>query len=563
MNSLVIPVYKNEANLDRLLAELVKLAKSVAGEFEVVFVVDGSPDRCLEILRERLPSLPLRTQLLSLSRNFGSFAAIAAGPEGARGGPGARALQQHGSEGGGSSGAAGTDTPVLRGSRLRPGRYRFRSSRPEVGPVAFRNRIQYLLVPLPQTRDQGLTTGRRRYFRMHPRGARSPAPFAGDRFQPDRPPVLARLPPRVHCLPTPAAPRGQERLDVAQKAALLPEQYFQLHGPPDPVAALGRSRCAGARRLRQHSGDRGQTARRYPGARLHPHRARDLVFRRADQPRLWHRRPISLARLTDRPPASQLHRPFRRRARGERSMTGADVKRFVALPSAARTAVWFAILTVPAAVAAYYRIFSGFAEWDDEGTQMMTVRQYLTGGKLYEEIYSGYGPVYFFYNWLVRSATGNVLNHNAVRITSAVVSLLCALLCAWIVLRLTRSLAAASVAPLLFFLVLSFFTYEPGHPQELCMMLLLCLAGSGFLATNPRTRWLGMAAAGSLAAALTLLKVNIGNFPIFAVALAILFQSPPGWFWRTTKYATGGAALLLPFALMRGQLNDPAAPSFG
>ena len=79
MHSLVIPVYKNEANLDRLLAELVKLAGRVPGEFEVVFVVDGSPDRSLQMLRERLPALPLRTQLLSLSRNFGSFAAIAAG----------------------------------------------------------------------------------------------------------------------------------------------------------------------------------------------------------------------------------------------------------------------------------------------------------------------------------------------------------------------------------------------------------------------------------------------------------------------------------------------------
>jgi glycosyltransferase involved in cell wall biosynthesis len=52
----------------------------------VIFVVDGSPDRCLQILQERLPALPLRTQLLSLSRNFGSFAAIAAGLERARGG---------------------------------------------------------------------------------------------------------------------------------------------------------------------------------------------------------------------------------------------------------------------------------------------------------------------------------------------------------------------------------------------------------------------------------------------------------------------------------------------
>ena len=84
MNSLVIPVYRNEANLDRLLAELVKLAGRLP-QLEVVFVVDGSPDRCLQILRERLPALPLRTQLLSLSRNFGSFAAIAAGLERARG----------------------------------------------------------------------------------------------------------------------------------------------------------------------------------------------------------------------------------------------------------------------------------------------------------------------------------------------------------------------------------------------------------------------------------------------------------------------------------------------
>ena len=85
MNSLVIPVYRNEENLDRLLAELQKLASGMRGEFEVVFVVDASPDRCLQILQERLPGLPFRTQLLSLSRNFGSFAAIAAGLERAHG----------------------------------------------------------------------------------------------------------------------------------------------------------------------------------------------------------------------------------------------------------------------------------------------------------------------------------------------------------------------------------------------------------------------------------------------------------------------------------------------
>ncbi len=85
MFSLVIPVYKNEANLDRLLAEMVRLCERMSNDLEVVFVVDGSPDRCYEILSAQLPQLPIRSQLILLSRNFGSYAAIAAGLEKAQG----------------------------------------------------------------------------------------------------------------------------------------------------------------------------------------------------------------------------------------------------------------------------------------------------------------------------------------------------------------------------------------------------------------------------------------------------------------------------------------------
>ena len=79
MLSLVVPLYKSEEGLPRLLAALLKLQQDVQPEaFEVVFVVDGSPDRCQEILGETLPTLALQSQLITLSRNFGSFAAIAA-----------------------------------------------------------------------------------------------------------------------------------------------------------------------------------------------------------------------------------------------------------------------------------------------------------------------------------------------------------------------------------------------------------------------------------------------------------------------------------------------------
>ena len=79
MLSLVIPVYRNEENIPRLLRELEAFAGRLADDLEVVFVVDGSPDGSYDALARELPRWPVRSQLLELSRNFGSFAAIAAG----------------------------------------------------------------------------------------------------------------------------------------------------------------------------------------------------------------------------------------------------------------------------------------------------------------------------------------------------------------------------------------------------------------------------------------------------------------------------------------------------
>ena len=79
MLSLVIPVYKNEESLPRLFRELETLAGRLRDAMEVVVVVDGSPDASLQILQTHLPSWSVRSQLVELSRNFGSFSAIAAG----------------------------------------------------------------------------------------------------------------------------------------------------------------------------------------------------------------------------------------------------------------------------------------------------------------------------------------------------------------------------------------------------------------------------------------------------------------------------------------------------
>lgn len=83
--SLVIPVYKNEMNIDDLLAAIRDNFGAYGAEFETVFVVDGSPDKSWQLLHDALPNQPFASRLIALSRNFGSFAAIRAGIEFAQG----------------------------------------------------------------------------------------------------------------------------------------------------------------------------------------------------------------------------------------------------------------------------------------------------------------------------------------------------------------------------------------------------------------------------------------------------------------------------------------------
>jgi polyisoprenyl-phosphate glycosyltransferase len=83
--SVVVPVYGNEGSLRQLAARLSDLTAHLDGRLEVVFVIDGSPDRSGEVLVEILPDQRFSSRLVFHSRNFGSFAAIRSGMERASG----------------------------------------------------------------------------------------------------------------------------------------------------------------------------------------------------------------------------------------------------------------------------------------------------------------------------------------------------------------------------------------------------------------------------------------------------------------------------------------------
>jgi glycosyltransferase involved in cell wall biosynthesis len=84
-HSLIIPVYRNEEFLPEVLQVVRGFAAQLKHSFEVVFVVDGSPDHSEQWLLDQLPVCGVPSQLIVLSRNFGSFTAVRTGLAAARG----------------------------------------------------------------------------------------------------------------------------------------------------------------------------------------------------------------------------------------------------------------------------------------------------------------------------------------------------------------------------------------------------------------------------------------------------------------------------------------------
>lgn len=76
--SLVVPVYKEEANIRPFLARAEKVFESMGKRYEIIFSLDPSPDRTEEVIFEEINRNP-NIKLLVFSRRFGQPAATMAG----------------------------------------------------------------------------------------------------------------------------------------------------------------------------------------------------------------------------------------------------------------------------------------------------------------------------------------------------------------------------------------------------------------------------------------------------------------------------------------------------
>ena len=224
----------------------------------------------------------------------------------------------------------------------------------------------------------------------------------------------------------------------------------------------------------------------------------------------------------------------------------------------------FAVITglalVNAAVYAYSTIFSKFAFYDDQGFMMISLKGYLEGHPLYDQVFSTYGPFYFFWERAIHAIT-------ALPVTHDFTGILC--LCHWLVASaligfaawgVTRSKIVGLFAGMQGVLHLRSLSNEPGHPQEQIAILLglAVLIASGVFGEGCVMFILGV-----ICALAVLTKINVGIFFCASFLLTLMTHAKPFWSRRFILWTVLWLLASFPFILVHSHLHEAWAFSFG
>lgn len=205
---------------------------------------------------------------------------------------------------------------------------------------------------------------------------------------------------------------------------------------------------------------------------------------------------------------------------------------------------------------AYYSLFTYHHTRDDEGYILVSLKEFFAGKALYGEVYSQYGPFFFFFKSILSLLTGMEVSHESTRLTTLVIWLLSAMVCGLIVYRISRSIVLAAFTYLLTFYTTTTMLSEPGHPHELTVLLAAGAIAVSFVHDARRTSRWGAVLAGGFLAALFLTKINVGVFLIWAFAIIFLSFGPRHGLLKLLRILLSLFAVLLPIILMRKHLGS-------
>ncbi len=204
------------------------------------------------------------------------------------------------------------------------------------------------------------------------------------------------------------------------------------------------------------------------------------------------------------------------------------------------------------------KLFTMFMPYDDEGYLLLSLKHYLSEGRLYTDTYAQYGPFYYFAQGIFFQVFHVPVSHDGGRLVTLVYWLGAGLLAGLFIEKLSNSLLLGCTAALACIMVGGVaLANEPGHPQQIVLLLWMAASYLSILRLSERTTW-RLFVLGAIGAALIFTKINIGVFYIAALAHALFCIVKPGWIRSLGLSLTIVYAIAAPWFLMHADFQRGA-----
>lgn len=199
---------------------------------------------------------------------------------------------------------------------------------------------------------------------------------------------------------------------------------------------------------------------------------------------------------------------------------------------------------------------TNFMIHDDEGYVLLGLKTFSAHGRLYDEVFTQYGPALFLYydgwhrlfDWSVTNLFGRTLT-----LMHWVVAALAAGLIAW---RLSQRYWTALFTAVAVFGCLWQMTWEPPHPGGLIALIIgVGLAAAVEALARGRTS-LATLVLGLAGAALILTKINVGLLWICSAGAFMLLHTGDAGARRRGAWLAAAGLAVLPFILMHALLGE-------
>ncbi|HKH64007.1 MAG TPA: hypothetical protein VKA35_00935, partial [Solirubrobacterales bacterium] len=218
-------------------------------------------------------------------------------------------------------------------------------------------------------------------------------------------------------------------------------------------------------------------------------------------------------------------------------------------------ALAFTAVTVVTVLIAEPRMFSGFANYDDEGYMLIALRSFLEHGHLYDDVFSQYGPFYYEFWGGFFELFGIPVNHDGGRTAAIFAWVAASLLFGLSIWRMTRSTLLGLATQMMVFGAIITVVNEPMHPGGTICLLLGAIVALSCL-VRERSSPLGIAFLGASVMALILVKINVGAFALIALALVCAVSYPRLAQRRWLRPAVELLFVAVPLLLMASKFGE-------